>query len=285
MKKKIERAILHYNSSKPNSLAVKNEIKRFLKEKGIKTVERQDLALSKWGDSHTPHFIYDERHAKVKFKMGAAAKRLLAYKTTLGEEAADLLITIGGDGTLLFYKWLHSVPIFAIGSHTSFLCQARTDNWKPRLARMLKNPKIESNPMLEANFGAHTTEPSMNEISVKNPKHRMLRILLKVGKKEFKFGADGVIFCTPLGSSGYAYSAGGKEFTSKNCFGIVPIAPNRRRFKPMLVPFGTPCELKVLSRYSHDMVDVVIDGQIIYEMGLNASLKIQKSKKQVMMLR
>jgi NAD kinase len=90
-----------------------------------------------------------------------------------------------------------------------------------------------------------------------------------------------VIFSTALGSTGYAYSAGGKEFEEKGKYELIPVAPHRRRLKPMFASLTSPSELKILSRYKHDLVDVVIDGQIIYEMGLHASLIIRKAKRTV----
>ncbi|MFH1471015.1 MAG: hypothetical protein ABIF01_04655 [Candidatus Micrarchaeota archaeon] len=280
-----KRAILHYNATKPAALRAKEEVAEFLSSNGFEVLDRHSKKLSTWGETKVPHFIYSDRFRKITYKMGEDARMLMGYKEILRKEKADLLVTIGGDGTLLFYKGLYNLPLFAIGSKTSFLCQARIDNWKPRLERALKNWKIDSSPMLEAKFGSYLTEAAMNEICVKNPRHRMLRFVIKVNGVNSYFGADGVIFSTAIGSSGYAYSAGGREFTNKRRIEIVPVAPHRRRFKPMLVGIDSPIELKILSRYKHDVVDVVIDGQIVYEMGLNASLIIRKSKRSVSMLK
>ena len=281
----IKKVILHYNASKKAALELKDEIIAFLHGKGIGVIDKQNKALSKWGDTKIPHFKYSDRFSRITFRMGEDAKILMGFKDTLGKEEADMLITIGGDGTLLFYKGLYNTPIFSIGSKTSFLCQARMDNWKPRLLRALKGEKKETHPMLEAKFGTHVTEPAMNEICVKNPRHRMLRFSLKVNGNKYSFGADGVIFSTALGSSGYAYSAGGREFKNKRLIGVVPVAPHRRKFKPMIARMDSPAELKIHSRYRHDVVDVVVDGQIIYEMGLNASLIIRKGKRTVTMFK
>jgi NAD kinase len=281
----IRKAIIHHNASKKAARILKEEVKALLHKMGIQTADRQDKTLSRWGETKIPHITYSDRFGKVSFSMGSDAKRLMAFKDLFGRKKADLLITIGGDGTLLFYKGLYNLPVFSIGSHTSFLCQATGENWRERLLRVLKKQKKETHPMLEAKFGKYKTEPAMNEVCMKNPRHRMLRFLLSVGGKEYKFGADGVIFSTAIGSTGYAYSAGGKEFSKKGYYEIVPVAPHRRRFKPMLVSAGVPSYLKIISRYRHDVVDVVVDGQIIYEMGLNASLRIMKSNRTVTMLR
>ncbi|MFH0818105.1 MAG: hypothetical protein V1909_05755 [Candidatus Micrarchaeota archaeon] len=283
--KSIRKAILHYNASKKEALEAKDEIIAFLTERGVEVEERHNKKLATWGESKIPHFKYSDRSSRASFKMGDDAKMLLQFKGRLTDENAGMLITLGGDGTLLFYKGLYNLPIFAIGSKTSYLCQARMDNWEPKLAYVLKNCETKKHPTLQAKFGAHLTEPAMNEICVKNPRHRMLRFVLKVKGKEYRFGADGVIFSTALGSSGYAYSAGGSEFVNSKNYELVPVAPHRRLLKPMFASIDAPAELKILSRYRHDVVDVVVDGQLIYEMGLNASLIVMKSKKEVSMFK
>jgi NAD+ kinase len=272
----IRKVVLHHNPSKKRAVQTRDRIIRFLRGRGVEVLGRQDGSMAKWGETRIPHFTYGDRCARAKFGIGEDAKRLMGLKDFQGKDA-DMLLTIGGDGTMLFYKALYDLPIFAVGSRTSFLCQARMDNWKPVLSRVLGSPEVETNPMLEAGFGRHATEPAINEVCVKNPRHRMLTFRLRAGKRIFSFGADGVIFSTPLGSSGYAYSAGGKEFSTPGCIGIVPVAPHRRLFKPMLVRDDAPLSLRIVSRHRHELVDVVIDGQMIYRMGLKADLLIRKS--------
>ncbi len=281
----IKRALIRYNTSKKSALLLREEVKAFLKKHGVIIVDKQDKFLSKWGESQIPHFTYYSRSKDSEYEIGDDAKYFMEYKDVSKKEEADLLITIGGDGTLLFYKGLYNMPVFAIGSQTSFLCNARKENWEPLLLKAIKNPKTIGHPMLEAKIGKYKTEPAMNEICVKNPRHRMLRFQLSLGEKEYTFGADGVIFSTPLGSTGYAYSAGGMEFSKKGYYEIVPVAPHRRRFKPMLVKDDVQAIVKIVSRYQHDVVDVVIDGQIIHEMGMNASIRICKSKRSVSLIR
>ncbi len=285
MKKPIKKAIIHFNPSRKAAVETKDEVVEFLREHGVSAGLLQEKTLSHWGDTKIPHFKYSDKGKEEVFVIGPDARRLMNWKKLLSIVKADILITIGGDGTLLFYKGFYNIPIFAIGSHTSFLCQARVGNWRKALSRILKSQRKQEHPMLEARFGKYSTEPAMNEICVKNPRHRMLRFKLYVARKEYSFGADGVIFSTALGSTGYAYSAGGKEFKNEGKVQIVPVAPHRRAFKPMTVPLGQPLCLKTISRYKHDVVDVVVDGQIIYEMGLNASLEIRKSKRKVPMFR
>ncbi|MFH1447550.1 MAG: hypothetical protein ABIG39_01695 [Candidatus Micrarchaeota archaeon] len=280
----IKRVLIRYNTSKRTALVLRGEVKDFLRGQGVTIVDRQDLLLSKWGESKIPHVTYYSRSAGSEFEIGDDAKYLVQYKDIARKEKADLLITIGGDGTLLFYKGFYDMPIFAIGSKTSFLCHATGKDWKSKLLKVIKNPKSEEHPMLVARIGRYKTEAAMNEICVKNPRHRMLRFELSIGKKKYLFGADGVIFSTSIGSSAYAYSAGGKQFSEKDFYEIVPVAPHRRSFKPMFIKDDIQTVLRIHSRYQHDVVDIVVDGQIIYEMGLNASLRICKSKRSVLMV-
>lgn len=174
---------------------------------------------------------------------------------------AQVLITIGGDGTILYHKGCCDLPVFAIGSHTSFLCHATKYTWKKELSSIVENGfRLEKRTMISSILDGKKKLPdALNEVAIRNREHRVLDIRLYVGKKKYEFQADGIMFSTATGSRAYAYSCGGVEMPpiSKK-IQIVSIAPFRRKFNHLLVPADARCKVVVDSTCK---ADAVVDGQ------------------------
>ncbi len=191
---------------------------------------------------------------------------------------AQVLITIGGDGTILYNKNRYRRPVWAIGSDTSFICQSNRKRWKKELEPLVRRGfSVERRLMLSATLNNKALPDALNEVVVRSQHHRVLRIKLRVGRKTFRFSADGLIFAAPTGSTGYAYSAGGKEMrTTDNRYQVVPIAPYRRAFKPVIVPASTVCRIELMNRCR---ADAVVDGQMHRPIRKGSILVVRKAKR------
>ena len=75
-------------------------------------------------------------------------KFLLQRGMKLSAANPQLVITVGGDGTVLFSKKHYGLPFFSIGSQTSFVCQANFSNWRKKLAAALRSHKLEERLLL-----------------------------------------------------------------------------------------------------------------------------------------
>lgn len=190
---------------------------------------------------------------------------------------ADLLIIVGGDGTLLYNKGFFRLPIFAIGSRRSFICQATAENWKKKLGRIInKGFTVEKRMMLACEVSGKVLENALNEVVIRSRNHRVIDMHLQIGRRRADFLADGVLFSTPTGSSAYCYSCGGKELP-KNAgkYAVVAIAPYRRAFKPTVVSDSAECSAYTES----NSADLVFDGQFIHKIRPRAKVRIRKSKR------
>jgi len=202
---------------------------------------------------------------------------------THAPQHADLLITIGGDGTILREKRHCDLPIFGIGSESSFICQARRHDWRGRLSRALRRPRVEERMMLESTLNGRLLEDALNEVFIRNSDHRVLEFELRVNGRRFNFTADGVIFSTPTGSTAYAYSAGGRELRpNAGKYEIVGLAPYRRGFSPLVVPEGTRSTLIV---HTTRPAIAVIDGQFGHRLKVGRNvLVVRRSPRCVKLL-
>jgi NAD+ kinase len=204
-----------------------------------------------------------------------------------------LVITVGGDGTVLFSKKFYGAPYFAIGSRTSFICQATFSDWKPKLSRAIRNLRTEKRLLLSPSLNGKALPLALNEIGIRNPEPRVLSIHLSCGigsngkkagirvpasqQKHFAFRADGALFSTPTGSPAYCYSCGGKKMKKSDIrFQAVAIAPFLRAFKPSVFPQGTACTLRISGR---EKAQIFIDGQTFGNFTEKDTLSISASKK------
>lgn len=172
------------------------------------------------------------------------------------KKGADVSICIGGDGTILFahHKNRLEGKILGIGSETSFLCQLRNYNWKEKLISTLE--KDDTFNPLSLLCSIPQLKPSIytaiNDFVLHSIDYRVVEIMVLVTSpksptKKFSFRGDGLIISTPIGSSAYAYSAGGEKQDPKSqSIQIVPICPFKREVKPMI--FGSDVVLVIMAK-------------------------------------
>lgn len=197
---------------------------------------------------------------------------------------SQILITIGGDGTILYHKFKYHQPVFAIGSDTSFICNAHKDDWRGKLESILKKGfRIEKRAMLSSWLDGKRLPDALNEVAIRNREHRILNLRLFVGKKRYVFEADGILFSTATGSSAYSYSCGGSELPhlSKK-FQIVAIAPYRRRFKPLTLNGTQIARVYVDSTCT---AGAVVDGQSENPVKRKCCLEVKLSERKFLFVR
>ncbi len=201
----------------------------------------------------------------------ALRKKLISAGHKIVNKNADATICIGGDGTILYanYKgWLEG-KILGIGSEKSFICQLRRDNWRKRIERKL-NERIIEIQMLEAKIRKKCIR-AINDIVAHTTDYRVIEISVDVGKASYRFRGDGIIVSSAIGSSSYAYSAGGKRLNPEDKrIVVVPIAPYRRMFKPTIVrnnEIKIRCDRKAA---------LIIDGIFIKDLKPQETIRIKR---------
>lgn len=194
------------------------------------------------------------------------------YKTFTSYEELDadfdILISIGGDGTILRAATLVGdlgIPILGINAgRLGFLASVQKDHidnfmqyvidknytLSPRtLLSLSVSPEIEDMPI---NF-------AMNEISVSR-KDTTSMITIETwlnGEYLNSYWADGLIISTPTGSTGYSLSCGGPILTPDvKSLVITPIAPHNLNARPLVIPDDTEIRLKVTGREEQYLVSL-----------------------------
>ncbi|VVC01935.1 NAD kinase [uncultured archaeon] len=221
----------------------------------------------------------------LKPKSRAVKKEMVVYLRSAGVRVlpaykAEVLITIGGDGTILYNKNRYRKPVWAIGSDTSFLCQSNVKAWKKDLGMLLKNGyNIQRRSMLSAKLDGARLPDALNEVVVRSRLHRVMGVKLSVGGRRFKFLCDGLIVCTATGSTAYAYSAGGRQMRAEDRrIQVVPIAPYRRAFKPMMLNANAIIRAEIFEKCP---ADLTIDGQVRVSLKQTSKLVVIRASREM----
>jgi NAD+ kinase len=227
-------------------------------------------------------FVTPNPEKRIAVELRREVESFLEKQGVEVKRGGDILITIGGDGTLLYNKDRYKQPIFGIGNEKSFICQSSFKHWREMLSAVLRSSRIEWRSMLRCSIAGRIYENALNEICIRSRDHRVIDVSLSFLGKNKKFRADGVLFSTPTGSSAYAYSAGAPQLKPKTRkYEIVPIAPYRREFKPVILSDSKRCEMSVTAGNA----DLVIDGQFIHGVKLNSKIKVFKSERKLGLLK
>nr|MDO8099893.1 NAD(+)/NADH kinase [Candidatus Njordarchaeota archaeon] len=227
----------------------------------------------------------ENRGIEVKFEEGIADKLNVREKTTR-DFAIDLMITIGGDGTVLraFHITNGRVPIFPIRMGTvGFLCDADWESAFKALDKLLRGEYLKDECFtLQSNFD---TPLALNEfrVGVPPPTHT---VEVEIYVDEFliaKDKLDGVIISTSAGASGYALSAGANIIDPRlEAITIVPICALSTSFKPYVVPSISTIKIKPINESE---LTTLVDGSYQNRLSGVREVKIRKSQTTVTILR
>jgi NAD+ kinase len=181
----------------------------------------------------------------------------------------DILISIGGDGTILRAATLvrdSGVPILGINAgRLGFLATVQRDNIEAFMQFVIeKRYTISARTLLSLHCEPEIAEMknlnfAMNEVTVsRKDTTSMITIETHLnGEYLNSYWADGLIVATPTGSTGYSLSCGGPVLTPEvESLVITPIAPHNLNARPLVIPDGTEIRLKVTGREAHYLVSL-----------------------------
>ncbi len=201
---------------------------------------------------------------------------------------SDLIIVLGGDGTLLSVAHLpgvERVPILGVNLGTlGFLVEVNLDELYRALRKLLDGEyKIDERLMLAVCISRDGREVAeyvaLNEIAVNRA--ALARIIsLKTWVDEVyvnTFRADGLIVSTPTGSTAYSLSSQGPIVQpTTQALLITPICPHTLTNRPLVIPAKAVVKV-LLSAQQDDTVYLTVDGQIGVSLQHNDRLEIKKA--------
>lgn len=206
-------------------------------------------------------------------------------------EGADLVVAIGGDGTMLRAvdeAARHGVPVLGINvGHLGYLTEVDREHWIEALdrweagralvvERMLLSVRIERAQPAEGDGPADRPVPladgsylGLNEVVVeKTPIGRMVSLAVILDGEPFHtYAADGMIVATPTGSTAYALSARGPIVDpSHRALLLAPVSPHSLFDRSLVLSPATEVRLAVRGDRP---ATVAIDGRSLGEIGVD----------------
>jgi NAD+ kinase len=203
-------------------------------------------------------------------------------------EKADIVVTVGGDGTILRALEKIEKPIFSINSGgMGFLTEVESKYAKDGLQQVINGDyNIEERAKLKATLDGDRLPDAANEYTIQTAriaKIMYLQIFVE-GELLETFGADGVIFATPTGSTSYSLSAGGPILSpAVNAMLITPLAPFKLAARPWVVPLDKKIGVKLL--YKSKESYIVTDGENARNVTPESEIMITGSEKKARFVR
>src|ERR1700685_402276 len=217
-------------------------------------------------------------------------------------DRADLIVVLGGDGTLLGVARMvasEGTPILGVNlGGLGFLTEVNMTEAQAALGRVLAGDyEVDQRIMLEAIVDRASEEipqsfQAFNDVVVgKGPLGRMLELDVVANHTAFcSYRADGLIIATPTGSTAYALSAGGPIlYPTLGAVGLAPIrsrapiCPHTPSNRPVVLPDTFEIEIHVRAP-DHDTT-FTVDGQESSQLGPDDVIKIHRGSHVVSLIR
>jgi NAD+ kinase len=206
----------------------------------------------------------------------------------------DLLLVLGGDGTLLSMARLVgdlNVPILGVNlGGLGFLTALTADELFPALEALLRGELlVEERMMLTARVtrqGERLSEyVALNDVVItKSAMSRIINLDVSVeGQFATAYRADGLIVSTPTGSTAYSLSAGGPiVFPTMDAVVLTPICSHTLTNRPIVLPADQPIDVTLQSDQD---VMLTMDGQVGFHLKRGDRVEIRQAAARIRLLR
>jgi inorganic polyphosphate/ATP-NAD kinase len=208
-----------------------------------------------------------------------------------GVEQADLIISLGGDGTMLISAKeaiRGNIPVLAINMGSlGYLAEIKPQDAVKILQDYENgNYKLEERSFLEVRYEDNIFY-GLNELVITKGGHEAHLIQVEVYSNDIfvnKYRADGIIVATPTGSTAYSLSAGGSiVHPGLNALTITPLAPQSLTARPIIVNGCEVLSFKATSR--DDAVHLNIDGNQWFQIQKGDLVSARISDKKVKIIK
>lgn len=215
-------------------------------------------------------------------------------------EGAELVIVLGGDGTLLRAAELtrpSGTPLIGVNlGHVGFLAEAEPDGLNQTVDHLLAGQyRVEERMTLDVVARDNGSEIArtwaLNEVSVeKAARERMIEVVIEVdGRPLSRWGGDGVVCATPTGSTAYAFSAGGPVvWPEVEALLMVPLAAHALFARPVVVSPRSVIAVELVPEVGGTEAERAVlwcDGRRRFELPPGARVEVRRGELPVSLAR
>lgn len=251
---------LIYNQNRPGAERIVRELAAWLKDHGIKVLAEKGLDISQ---------------AEIADETEVAAR-------------CDLMLVLGGDGTLLRAVRLmgdDQKPVLGINlGSLGFLTEISQDHIQQSMEQVIRGQyQIEERAIIRAQY-SDSSFYALNDFDIRVPT-RLVELTVSIGD-EFvsRYYADGILIATPTGSTAYSLSAGGPIVEpDMDAFVLTPICPHTLSLRPMIVSMKKT--ITVVVHGKNEEAVLVADGQTVARLKNDQKLTITKADRKALLVR
>jgi NAD+ kinase len=212
-------------------------------------------------------------------------------------EGAELVIVLGGDGTLLRAAELSrpaKVPLIGVNlGHVGFLAEAEPDGLSDLVDRVVaRQYTVEERMTIDVAVGSNGSAIlsgwALNEATVeKADRQRMVEVITEVdGRPLSRWGCDGVVCSTPTGSTAYAFSAGGPVvWPEVDALLMVPISAHALWAPPMVVSPQSVLAVELIAGHETSGAVLWCDGRRKVDLPPGARVEVRRGALPVLLAR
>ncbi len=211
------------------------------------------------------------------------------------EESTDLVICLGGDGTVLYcarYLQDLGIPILAINLGTfGYITEISVDEWEEAIEHYLNGRNSISRRLMvrvavmrkgEKVFSGH----GLNEMVVTSSGiSKVINLSLSIGQTHAGFfRADGLIIATPTGSTGYSLAAGGPILdVDLSALIVTPVCPFTLSHRPLVISGESKVSINIHKGQRTGLM-LSIDGQQTFTLQEEDVIIVEKSRSKALLV-
>jgi NAD+ kinase len=240
---------------------------------------------------HSTHIYLDDHIAPLISDEKGLSKTEIFSKS-------DLVIVLGGDGTIL--KSASGVgkritPVLGVNmGNLGFLSEIVPDQLEDAMRQIAKKDySLDKRTLLRVTIyrGGKKTNTflSMNDAVINQGLFaRLIELKIEIDQRKVAtFKADGMIIATPTGSTAHSLSAGGPiVHPSLNALILTPICPSTLAIRPIVIPNDRQVKITVATQRRGDYnIGLTMDGQVTIPLEYGDEIRMRKSSRQYYMIR
>jgi NAD+ kinase len=231
------------------------------------SVKEPFIDLLSWSDDHDVQVIFSSELQEL-YRGEKHSSAVVVDDEETAIDRADIVIALGGDGTMLYTaRLMKSIPKPIMGVNTGrlgFMAYTQKENLHQALEYLLdENYRIEKRYLLEAEDNQNNIYHALNEfLFSKRDSTSMVNVSAEYDEMFINnYWADGLIVASPTGSTAYNLSSGGPiVMPNTNVMVVTPINPHTLTTRPLVL--SSDKFLKVIVQKQDHEVLFSYDGQI-----------------------
>lgn len=244
--------------------------------------------LISWLESHKIEAVLDVDTAKiVNIKSG--------YQKSQIASQVDMIIVLGGDGTLLSVARLtisNGIPILGVNlGGLGFLTEVTLDELYPTLEKIIAGDFVTDERMMLMTHIHRQGErlaqsPVLNDVAINHGVVARMIILDIYVNAQFvtSLRGDGLIISTPTGSTAYSLSAGGPIIhPTVNAVILTPVCPHTLTNRPIVIPANV--KIEAILRTEDEGVMVTFDGQVGFSLKKEDIVEVRTAETKIKLIR